>query len=219
MSGLCSVAFILFPLVAVVVITQSAVVKIPSNAQDSRDILQPDKVLLPTPPTDKTARFLSGFMASIYVIVISELGDKTFFIAAILSIHHPRLVVYSGAMFALITMTVLSALLGYTTEILPRIYTFYLSGALFIIFGVKMLYDAYSLSPDDAKEEYQEVEQQIGSADVNSGSKSHARLRALLRKVLSPIFAEAFLMTFLAEWGDRSQLTTIVLAAREVRVH
>ncbi|KAL7061973.1 hypothetical protein AAHC03_01229 [Spirometra sp. Aus1] len=121
-------------------------------------------------------------MATIYVIVISELGDKTFFIAAILSIHHPRLVVYLGAMFALTTMTVLSA---------------------------------YSMSPGDANEEYQEVEQQIGSADVNLGSSSHVRIRALLRKVLSPIFAEAFLMTFLAEWGDRSQLTTIVLAARE----
>lgn len=33
---------------------------------------------------------------------------------------------------------------------------------------------------------------------------------------ISPIFVQAFTLTFLAEWGDRSQLTTIVLAAREV---
>lgn len=31
----------------------------------------------------------------------------------------------------------------------------------------------------------------------------------------SKIFLQAFTMTFLAEWGDRSQLATIVLAARE----
>ena len=35
--------------------------------------------------------------------------------------------------------------------------------------------------------------------------------------LFSPILLEAFTLTFLAEWGDRSQMTTIVLAAREVR--
>ena len=34
--------------------------------------------------------------------------------------------------------------------------------------------------------------------------------------ILSPIFVQAFILTFLAEWGDRSQITTIILAAREV---
>ena len=33
--------------------------------------------------------------------------------------------------------------------------------------------------------------------------------------MLSRIFIQAFTMTFLAEWGDRSQLATIILAARE----
>jgi putative Ca2+/H+ antiporter (TMEM165/GDT1 family) len=33
--------------------------------------------------------------------------------------------------------------------------------------------------------------------------------------VFSKIFLQALTMTFLAEWGDRSQLATIVLAARE----
>lgn len=34
--------------------------------------------------------------------------------------------------------------------------------------------------------------------------------------LLSRIFLQALTLTFLAEWGDRSQLTTIILAAREV---
>lgn len=32
---------------------------------------------------------------------------------------------------------------------------------------------------------------------------------------MSHVFIQAFTMTFLAEWGDRSQITTIILAARE----
>lgn len=86
-------------------------------------------------------RFLHGFFASVYIIIISELGDKTFFIAAILSVDHSRLLVYGGAMFALVTMTVLSALLGFATEVLPRVYTYYASGFLFVLFGFKMLKD------------------------------------------------------------------------------
>lgn len=56
-----------------------------------------------------------------------------------------------------------------------------------------------------------------GAPDVEMGSTATAPQRGW-RSVISPIFVQAFTLTFLAEWGDRSQLTTIVLAAREVRL-
>ena len=34
--------------------------------------------------------FVHGFIATLSVIVVSELGDKTFFIAAIMAMRHPR---------------------------------------------------------------------------------------------------------------------------------
>jgi len=52
--------------------------------------------------------FIHAFLASLSVIVVSELGDKTFFIAAILAMKNPRVTVFSGAMLALALMTVLS---------------------------------------------------------------------------------------------------------------
>lgn len=39
-------------------------------------------------------------------ILVTELGDETFIIAAIMAMRHPRLTVYAGAMSALGLMTV-----------------------------------------------------------------------------------------------------------------
>lgn len=35
------------------------------------------------------------------------------------------------------------------------------------------------------------------------------------KSIMTRVLIQAFSMTFLAEWGDRSQLTTIILAARD----
>lgn len=57
---------------------------------------------------DGNLGFLHAFVASLSVIVVSELGDKTFFIAAIMAMRHPRLTVFIGAIGALALMTILS---------------------------------------------------------------------------------------------------------------
>lgn len=54
--------------------------------------------------------FASGFVSSISMIIVSELGDKTFFIAAVMAMKHPRLVVFSGAISALALMTIFSGI-------------------------------------------------------------------------------------------------------------
>ena len=158
--------------------------------------------------------FIHAFIASISVIIVSELGDKTFFIAAIMAMRHSRLVIYSGAMGALGAMTILSALLGnIVTKFIPRIYTYYLSSILFAGFGVKMLRDGYIMSPEEGTEEYEEAQHEIEKAEANddleSGSNLHQQrstkqrgtvttLTLFIRRYVSPIFIQAFIMTFLA---------------------
>ena len=52
--------------------------------------------------------FAQAFIKTFLVIVISEIGDKTFFIAAIMAMKHPRMMVFFGAISALAFMTVIS---------------------------------------------------------------------------------------------------------------
>ncbi|BFF90179.1 transmembrane protein 165 [Drosophila madeirensis] len=124
-----------------------------------------DLSALPDKPTDtdhKQAKgkgnFIDAFTASISVILLTELGDKTFFIAAIMAMRHPRLIVFGGAIAALALMTVLSCVFGMAANFIPKIYTYYISTALFLIFGLKMLYDGYKMKPTDAQEELEEVQ-------------------------------------------------------------
>lgn len=55
----------------------------------------------------------------------------------------------------------------------------------------------------------------LNGPDVETGTSTTIPQKKWLH-FISPIFVQALTLTFLAEWGDRSQLTTIVLAAREV---
>ncbi|CAI9171997.1 unnamed protein product [Rangifer tarandus platyrhynchus] len=180
------------------------------------------------PATQTNLGFIHAFVAAISVIIVSELGDKTFFIAAIMAMRYNRLTVLAGAMLALGLMTCLSVLFGYATTVIPRVYTYYVSTALFAIFGIRMLREGLKMSPDEGQEELEEVQAELkkkdeefqrtkllnGPGDVETGASTTIPQKKWLH-FISPIFVQALTLTFLAEWGDRSQLTTIVLAARE----
>jgi len=57
------------------------------------------------------------------MIIISELGDKTFLIAALMAMRHPRGVVFAAAFASLLIMTVLSAALGHAVPHLSNPHT------------------------------------------------------------------------------------------------
>ncbi len=147
--------------------------------------------------------FLTGFTSGLLLITLSELGDKTFFIGAILAMRHPRRWVFIGVIAAMITMTLLSVWIGQIASFFPQHYVRGVAVALFIGFGLKLLYDASRMSgketlDDEQAEAMEAVEQQEKGIVIWSA-------RAVVM--------EAFTLTFIAEWGDRTQIATITLAS------
>lgn len=53
-----------------------------------------------------------GFVQAFVMIVVSEIGDKTFLIAAIMATRHSRMTVFAGAFASLVVMSILSAAMG-----------------------------------------------------------------------------------------------------------
>jgi putative Ca2+/H+ antiporter (TMEM165/GDT1 family) len=124
---------------------------------------------------------------------------------------------------------------------------------MMLLFGLKMFWDAYKMSPDEAAAVQAEVHEELqrranpnatstaddghdneagpidNAADAKTAKETtleahfdepanaqliQDRSRAPENfKTLLKLFANCFTMTFLAEWGDRSQLATIVLAS------
>ncbi|PGG96852.1 hypothetical protein GX51_07632 [Blastomyces parvus] len=220
------------------------------NSEVPKDIIQP----------------LHSFLLSLTMILFSEVGDKTFLVAALMAMRHPRMVVFSSAFTALIAMTVLSALLGHAVPtLISKSFTNILAAVLFLVFGVKMVFEARQMAPDEGVgEEMKEVEMELeekehqqrrltrrrsispyaleaGRGPRKSRSSNHrlpspesisssssrgsspsrspslssmvVGLNNLFSLLLSPAWVQTFIMTFLGEWGDRSQIATIAMAA------
>jgi hypothetical protein len=91
------------------------------------------------PVSSRCLRYASvtdSFLQSFGAIIVSEIGDKTFFIAALLAMKSSPHIVFAGAIGALAFMTVLSVVLGYAAPLLlPREITHYAAVALFFFFG------------------------------------------------------------------------------------
>ena len=233
----------------------------------TKDSLSMDKLGTEEPPAGTPFHSL---VFSFTMIVVSEIGDKTFLVAALMAMRHPRLLVFSAAFSALIVMTVLSALLGqYIPTLIPKTFTKFMAALLFFIFGLKMVKEGREMSPDEGVgEEMKEVEMELeekeqeqirlggrrssvtphtleagrldgrrqsrssknrmpsppeslSSSSSRSSSPAPGRrwndlavgMNNLFSLLLSPAWVQTFAMTFFGEWGDRSQIATIAMAA------
>jgi putative Ca2+/H+ antiporter (TMEM165/GDT1 family) len=207
--------------------------------------------------TPETEGSVHGFIQAFAMIIFSEIGDKTFLIAAILAMRHPRIVVFAGAFGSLVVMSILSAAMGHIfPTLIPKRWTQLAAGVLFIIFGAKLFFEGKDMASGNEKvlEEMREAEEEIDEdvaehegtgrvtangdviplEEIEAGGRApHGASREspkppsalkgtlegtrnLCSLLFGPVFVQVFVLTFLGEWGDRSQIATIMLAAAHV---
>ena len=222
--------------------------------------------------------FANGYTASLALVFFAEIGDKTFFIAALLAMKYSRMAVLFGTAGALAIMTVISVVFGQVFHALPPLITSnipfddWAACALLVFFGVSNIRQALrtgssprpsattetfeqeaqeeavdgtrSRSGDRAEEDSEEreaaafireqsaraawwrrptdsVESTTAKPHTNGALGSLTNAGVMLASLTMPfatraqwaVAAEAFTLVFLAEWGDRSMLATIALAA------
>jgi Ca2+/H+ antiporter, TMEM165/GDT1 family len=161
---------------------------------------------------------LEALTAGLLLITASELGDKTFFMAVVLATRYPRRPVLIGVVGALAAMTVLSVGIGHFLMLLPQFLVQQLPSSLaflakitiqqvaallFFLFGLKLLYESRQMSAQTDEEVRTEAAKAVAAGER----------RFQQRNTFWKIVIESFVLTFVAEWGDRTQIATITLAA------
>lgn len=157
--------------------------------------------------------------------------------------HPPRTVFWGSWCAMICMSTLSSMLGAVLPAVLSHRGALAVSAALFLGFGGVMLYQGLQMSGDELGEEWKETQDEIRAAEHEHELEAfphalpttyptitpyprtvtaprhtvYARAHAFVRRAcdvsFSPVFTQAFLLNFLGEWGDRSQITTMALAA------
>lgn len=153
----------------------------------------------------------TGFYQAFSLVFLSEIGDKTFFIAGLLAAQTSKLVSFVGSMGALGAMTVVSVIIGQAFHAVPSgiadgIPLDDLAAVIaFAFFGLKTLKEAFDMEEGESvmDEEFAEAEEEVENSSTIQKTSKWGQL------------ASIFALVFAAEFGDRSFLSTIALSAAQ----
>ena len=140
---------------------------------------------------------MAGFTTAFATVAVAGIGDKSFLTALVLAARHKARWVFTGSFLALTTGAALWIGLGawMQTHISMEIIKL-VSGVTFLGFGIKAYVDAYISHSD-----------QPGEIAHSPIPEEGITLSA------NAVIRGSFTTTFLAEFGDRTQLALLGLAA------
>lgn len=139
---------------------------------------------------------LAHLVTAFITIFAVELPDKTFVATLVLATRYRALMVWFGVAAAFLVQTAVATTAGGFIANLPRTPVEIVAGLLFLVGGIILIAGA-GKADEEAEEEEAEV-----------ASKARAGIHGL-RAV-----GASFLVLFVAEWGDLSQLLTAALVVR-----
>mmetsp|Transcript_745 Transcript_745/g.1553 ORF Transcript_745/g.1553 Transcript_745/m.1553 type:complete len:346 (+) Transcript_745:119-1156(+) len=157
----------------------------------------------------------TGFYQAFSLVFVSEIGDKTFFMAGLLAMKTSKFISFLGSMGALFVMTLISVIIGQSFHAVPAGFGEGVLGGLplddvaavlaFAFFGFKTLQEALTMEEGESvmDEEFAEAEEEVEASDTTKQETIIARILSI------------FGLVFAAEFGDRSFLSTIALSAAQ----
>jgi putative Ca2+/H+ antiporter (TMEM165/GDT1 family) len=108
-------------------------------------------------------------------------------------------------------MTVVAVAAGQFLALLPSVFMHYLFIGLFLSFGIWLIWKASRMSADD----YQPLMEAKAEVQQFEIQESQIWQKRLQKDNSLKVLLEAFSLTFIAEWGDRTQLATMALATTQ----
>jgi len=126
---------------------------------------------------------LAPLPTAFILIFVAELGDKTLYTILLLATRHAAIPVLLGACAAFVVQGLIALALGSLLALLPAAWVLWITAAVFLFFGIKLLV---------TNEE---------RTETDSAPSNHR------------IALTTFLMVTAAEWGDASQIGTAALVA------
>jgi putative Ca2+/H+ antiporter (TMEM165/GDT1 family) len=170
-----------------------------------------------------------GVPSSFLAVFITEIGDKTFFLAMLLAVRHGKLAVFVATVSAMFFMTLGSTFTGYllseSAETLEASVQWmdFVAAAVFIAFAAQLLRDAHRLHVKDQND--QEVRSLLGGdggystqhgelLDAEETLQEEDQKEGGKVKTWWGGVYQTFCLMFVAEWGDRSMFATMALATQ-----
>ncbi len=127
---------------------------------------------------------LAPLLTAFVLIFVAELGDKTLYTILLLSARNPPWPVLLGACAAFVVQGAVALLLGTLLSHLPPGVIGWLTAAVFVGFGLLLL-----------------LKDEKAESEANAPKGGHQ------------VAVQSFLMVFIAEWGDATQIGTAALVA------
>mmetsp|Transcript_21343 Transcript_21343/g.39745 ORF Transcript_21343/g.39745 Transcript_21343/m.39745 type:complete len:233 (-) Transcript_21343:142-840(-) len=125
------------------------------------------------------AGLMQGLFRSLAMTLVSELGDETFIIAALLAMRHPKRQVMAGALAALWLMTIISAMFG---VVVPKLFsaqvTKKVATMMFFFFAFRLFTIGLTSEDDLIDDDFKEVEEQLRKRARRSARRSARRASA-----------------------------------------
>jgi Ca2+/H+ antiporter, TMEM165/GDT1 family len=132
--------------------------------------------------------FLKLVLSVYGVILIAELPDKTALATLVLATRHKALPVFTGSAAALAVQSLVAVAAGQALSLLPARTVHVVAGIVFLVAAIVM---------------WRRHEETEGAIEADGGAQTFWRTAWT-----------AFLVIFIAEWGDLTQFATAAFAAR-----